>query len=248
MYARYTLMQMVSLGYQARTGICTAGHYGVPQVRPRPGAPAARAGAALHCMRAGRAARACVLACSAPTKGGGAHQGQAPAARSTPAPSHRVRTLSTSPRVRPKRSPAQGRRRALFWGAASGVEQLPPFPEATHHVKPFNTPYPGSAEACKVEFLSAVSGRHGTAGLWLAAPAGARVRVRERAVSACATAPPLDAPLAAAARRVGWRVALAGLRCAGADLPHQQAPRRCPSMLLRRPAARSARPLPTRWR
>lgn len=32
MYARYALIQMLSLRYQVRTGICTAGNYGAPQV------------------------------------------------------------------------------------------------------------------------------------------------------------------------------------------------------------------------
>ncbi|KAF8062783.1 CMT3 [Scenedesmus sp. PABB004] len=53
---------------------------------------------------------------------------------------------------------AQGRRRALFWGARSGVEQLPPLPGATHAVKPFNMHYPrGTADFCRVEFASAAS-------------------------------------------------------------------------------------------
>jgi hypothetical protein len=32
-YARYALALMVGSGYQARAGICTAGHYGCAQVR-----------------------------------------------------------------------------------------------------------------------------------------------------------------------------------------------------------------------
>jgi hypothetical protein len=35
MYARYALALMVGSGYQARAGICTAGHYGCAQVRVR---------------------------------------------------------------------------------------------------------------------------------------------------------------------------------------------------------------------
>jgi hypothetical protein len=35
----------------------------------------------------------------------------------------------------------QGRLRAIFWGARSGAEQLPPFPAATHQVRPFWSVY-----------------------------------------------------------------------------------------------------------
>lgn len=31
-YARYALMRMLELGYQARAGVLTAGNYGTPQV------------------------------------------------------------------------------------------------------------------------------------------------------------------------------------------------------------------------
>eukprot|EP00878_Enallax_costatus_P028003 GHUV01030198.1.p1 GENE.GHUV01030198.1~~GHUV01030198.1.p1 ORF type:complete len:354 (+),score=92.19 GHUV01030198.1:1220-2281(+) len=45
----------------------------------------------------------------------------------------------------------QGRRRALFWGALSGQEQLPAFPAPTHVCKDFNQPFPSQAAGCAVE-------------------------------------------------------------------------------------------------
>ena len=48
---------------------------------------------------------------------------------------------------------AQGRRRAFFWGARNGVEQLPAFPEPMHKVKNFNTGFAISARECVVDFL-----------------------------------------------------------------------------------------------
>jgi hypothetical protein len=44
----------------------------------------------------------------------------------------------------------QGRRRAVFLGALSGKEQLPPFPAQTHKCKEFGTGYPNAAKACIV--------------------------------------------------------------------------------------------------
>jgi len=46
---------------------------------------------------------------------------------------------------------AQGRKRALFWGALSGVEQLPPFPLPTHNCKKFMMGNPAAAKHCVVE-------------------------------------------------------------------------------------------------
>eukprot|EP00775_Hariotina_reticulata_P007661 gene7661-7864_t len=74
-YGRYTLYQMITLGYQTRSAIVAAGSYGVPQ----------------------------------------------------------------------------GRKRALFWGALSGVEQLPPFPLPTHNCKKFMMGNPAAAKHCVVD-------------------------------------------------------------------------------------------------
>jgi DNA (cytosine-5)-methyltransferase 1 len=47
----------------------------------------------------------------------------------------------------------QGRRRVFFWGARSGLEQLPAFPEPSHHLVNFNTGFSKGAERCVVGFL-----------------------------------------------------------------------------------------------
>jgi hypothetical protein len=61
----------------------------------------------------------------------------------------------------------QGRRRAVFLGALSGKEQLPPFPAQTHKCKAFGTGYPTAAQSCIVELPWGVDkevGRFMTAG------------------------------------------------------------------------------------
>ncbi|WIA20554.1 hypothetical protein OEZ85_004945 [Tetradesmus obliquus] len=54
----------------------------------------------------------------------------------------------------------QGRMRAMFWGAASGKEQLPPFPAPTHRCLPFNQDFPLSGAACRAEFPKGEAGLH----------------------------------------------------------------------------------------
>ena len=44
--------------------------------------------------------------------------------------------------------------RVFMWGARSGVEQLPPFPEPSHNAEGFHHPLPSSGRGCVVGFQS----------------------------------------------------------------------------------------------
>jgi len=58
--------------------------------------------------------------------------GESRQARTIPPPLLGAHTIAAT---HVQRAASQGRRRAILWGALSGVEQLPPFPAATHRVR-----------------------------------------------------------------------------------------------------------------